>query len=69
MHSFKSYDIRNKVIWHKAASPPHTDASVVFVMTAGANVYPSKANTKCFLAPSQVHVPNTISSHYYGRPM
>jgi len=42
MHSFKSYDIRNKVIknnlTYKAASPHHTDGSFVglFVRTGGA---------------------------------
>jgi len=42
-----------KVIWHKAASPPHTDGSVVFARWCqSSNTY--------FLRPTQVHIPNGI---------
>ena len=46
-----------KVIWPEAASPPHTDGSVVFAR------WRQSAHTcnTCFHWPTRVHVPNSIS--------
>jgi len=46
-----------KVIWHKPASPPHTDGSIVFVRLRQCS---SLSNT-CFLGPTRIHIPNGIS--------
>ena len=47
-----------KLIWHKAASPPLMDGSVVFANQVAPMCTPS--NT-CLLGPSRVHIPNGIS--------
>jgi len=64
-----------KVIWRKAASPPHTDGSVVFTRwrqcaphLVHPNRYPHRSDSAC-AESLWTYRPSIVSGHALGRPI
>jgi len=51
-----------KVIWHKAASPPDMDGSVVFFSSRGANVHPIYRKPKMVAMATSLRTSNSAMS-------